>query len=290
MFDDLILHDTTRAQLSQFLANPSHALLVVGPEGIGKRTLAEHLMASLLTLQPSLLTTFPHYAHIRPEGTSISIDHIRQLRKFLQLKTTGEQTYRRAIIVESAHTMTIEAQNAFLKLLEEPPADTVITLTATSPRELLPTIRSRLQTITVYAPSRSQLEPLLASSQKDVATRQQAYFLSGGLPGLLSALLQEDKTHPLLESVASAKELLQKTTFERLALADSLSKQKEQALYLVQTLERIAQTGLQAAGAKQNQAQIKQWHRIRKAAHQANEALMHSANAKLTLTNLFLQL
>lgn len=286
MMGDLVLHDSTRAQLQHFVARPTHALLLAGPAGIGKTAIAEALAEAVLGVPTA---SHPYHMSVRPDGTSISIDAIRDLQKFLLLKTVGERPLRRTVIVEYAHTMTTEAQNAFLKLLEEPPSDTLLILTANSPRGLLPTILSRAQTITVNAPTESQLQPMLASSGKPASTNNQAYFLSGGLPGLLHALLNEEE-HPLLTSVAQAKELLQKDQFERLAFVDTLSKQKEAALGVVEALERIAQAGLNGAGAKQDTARIKQWHRIRKASLEAQVALRRSANAKLVLADLFLSL
>jgi len=288
--DSLVLHDTTKAQLDHFLAAPSHAVLLAGPDGIGKTAIAEALISALLRIATDKLSQHPQYSVVRADSSSISIEAIRTLQKFLQLKTIGTDPLRRAVIVEHAQALTVEAQNAFLKLLEEPPADTVIILTVDSPRSLLPTIRSRTQVITISAPTQAQTTALMAASGKDEATQRQAYFLSGGLPGLLSALLDGDEAHPLLQSVGQAKALLSQTTFERLAQVDALSKQKESAIGVVSALERIAEAMVSQAAAKGDAARIKQWHRIRKGALSAREGLEHSANAKLTLSNLFLHL
>lgn len=289
--DDLILHDLTREQLHAFLTSPSHALLLTGPAGIGKTAVAEAVATKLLGTPPA---SHPYhllinYAFIEPEKPSIPIEAIRELQKFLLLKTTGSGNLRRTVIIEDAHKMTTEAQNAFLKLLEEPPADTLIILTAVSPRLLLPTILSRTQHITINAPTGDQLQHMLSKSTDEDAAKQ-AYFLSGGLPGLLSALLSDGQDHPLAASVNLAKEILQKQPFERLAMVDTLSKQKETALGLVEALERIANAGLQGAAVKQDATRIKQWHKVRRAALQAQTALQNSINAKLVLDNLFLSL
>ncbi len=289
--DRLVLHDTTKAQLRQFISSPSHALLLAGPDGIGKTAIAEALIAALLEINADKLQSHPNFSTVRASAAgSISIDEIRNLQKFLQLKTIGNRPLRRAVIIEHAQGLTIEAQNAFLKLLEEPPADTIMILTVDSPRSLLPTIISRTQMIAVSIPTEQQLQPLLEKSGKDQTALRQAYFLSGGLPGLLSALISEETTHPLLESVSQAKAILQKTPFERLAMADGLSKQKELAIGVAAALERIAETGLSQAAARADNNKIRQWHKIRKAAVQARESLEQSVNAKLTLTNLFLHL
>ena len=286
--DELILHEATRTQVERFLDNPAHAVLVAGPDGIGKAALAEAVAARVL--QAHDLANHPYVMRLSPEGTSISIEKIRELQKFMQLKTAGAARVRRAVIIEHASSLTHEAQNAYLKLLEEPPADTLMLLTVSSPRALLPTILSRLQTITVHAPSAEQLQPLLQASGKDETTLRQAYFLSGGLPGLLSALISGDETHPLLSAVATAKELLQKEPFERLSLVEHLSKQKESALAVLDALNRMAQASLQASAAKQDTARLKQWHTIRKNTLAARQSLERSGNTKLTLSNLFLHL
>lgn len=289
MLDQLVLHDATKDHVLRFISSPSHALLLCGPDGIGKTAVAEAIIAAIMHIELPKLASYPHYTKVSPAGASISIEAIRELQKFLQLKTIGSNPYRRAILIEHAQGLTTEAQNAYLKLLEEPPADTLLILTVNSQRALLPTILSRLQCITISTPSEAALQQLLAASSKDQTARTQAYFLSGGLPGLLSALLGEEE-HPLTSSVASAKDILQKGAFERLSLVDSLSKQKETARAVLDALERIAQTGLKGAGAKHDAARIKQWHRIRKCTVEAREALERSANAKLTLSNLFLNL
>lgn len=287
---NLVLHAATHAQLNQFQASPSHALLLVGPDGIGKAAVAEMLTTALLAIEHDKLINYPHFLRLQPDGDSISIEAIRQLQKFLQLKTAGSNPLRRAIIIEHAQGLTTEAQNAYLKLLEEPPADTIMILTADSPRALLPTILSRLQVINILTPGEEQLQELLQASNKDETTLRQAYFLSGGLPGLLTALITGDEAHPMVTAVAAAKDILQKTPFERLAMVDALSKQKEQAKAVLQALERIAQAGLAQATTKQDSKRIAQWHRIRKEVLKASDAFSHAANAKLSLSNLFLHL
>jgi hypothetical protein len=286
----IILHDRTREQVTQFAAQPSHALLLVGASGIGKATLAQQIVAEALGLTPESLAQHPYLRTVAPEKNSIGIEVIRELQHFLQLKTLGDKPLRRAIIIEQSNSLTTEAQNAFLKLLEEPPKDTLLVLTASTHRALLPTILSRVQMITVYTPDQHDLKTFFAEQGKDDRAIAQAYFLSGGLPGLMHALLQGETEHPLLTGVATAKELLGQSVFERLSIVDRLSKQKDEAAILLEALRRIAQVSLGQATQKADAARIKQWHRILKHVYAAEQAMATSANTKLVLTNVMLRL
>lgn len=287
---NLLLHATTKESIANFLVRPNHALLLVGSEGVGKTAVAEALVADILKLPPEKIAAYPYFKRIAAEKDSISIEAVRELQKFLQLKTLGDAPFRRVIIVEHAEKLTVEAQNAYLKLLEEPPADTLMILTANNPRALLPTIRSRVQSITVQQPNPDELKDFFRPQVADEQALTQAFFLSGGMPGLMTALLADDTSHPLVQGVAQAKQILQKQTFERLAMVEGLSKQKELAQYTLTALQHIAQTGLNQAATKEDGAKIKQWHRILKVTTDGLQALRQSANTKLVLSNLMLQI
>jgi len=286
---NILLNAATKAQLDLAIANPSHALLVVGPDGVGKGTIAKYLSAEILALAEEKLSQYPYIRTIAPDDKgTISIDAIRDVQKFLQLKTIGKRPIRRIIIIEHADSLTREAQNAFLKLLEEPPSDTIMMLTAANVRALLPTMLSRLQTLTVRPPEETALREWFVG--QDPTSIAQAYFLSGGLPGLMHALLQDDEKHPLLASVSVAKGLLQMSLFERLVAIDPLSKQRINARYVIDALLRITQVSLAQATTKQDAQRIAQWHRIRKTALAAREELEHNASTKLILSNLVLHI
>ena len=84
----------------------------------------------------------PDTLEINPEN-SIGIEEVRQIQKFLSRKPIRDD--KNTVIVREAHLLTIPAQNALLKTLEEPPGNSLIYLITSSPYSLLPTVLSRVQ-------------------------------------------------------------------------------------------------------------------------------------------------
>lgn len=287
MTKELVLHAQTAQALRNIETHPAHATLLVAPQGMGKGAIGIQLAAQLLGAKD--ITNVGGFVHVEPdEKQTISIEVIRELQKAVKLRTTGRQTIRRVILIESADAMTTEAQNALLKLLEEPPVDTVIILTSSNPQQLLPTIRSRVQILTILTPSKEQLEQHFNTHKGQKFT--QAFFLGNSLPGLMTALLEDDSDHPLVRSVTEAKEVLQQTGFERLLHIESLSKQKQTAISFCEALQRIAEAGVKQSAEKNDAKRMKQWHAILQNSYEATENLGANANTKLVLTHLLLQL
>ena len=286
---EFVFHARTKAQLDSLRAQPTHAVAIVGDAGIGKHTIANILAAELLNKTAHELTKHPYLLVLNAEGQTISIETMRRVQQFTQLKTLGDGAIRRVIVLLDAGRMTTEAQNAFLKLLEEPPADTALILTVESEASLLPTIMSRVQKLVVHPVAEATLREHFATMY-DTSAIEKAYFLSGGLPGLMHALLEGDQAHPLIPAVTEAKAILQAKTFERLALTDGLSKKKDELPYILQALRQIAETGRNQASKQQDTARIARWHQIIRAVYEAESALAQNANTKLVLTNLMLAL
>lgn len=289
MFDGLV-NPNTEKQLSNFIDNPSHAVILVGINGSGKTFLARSLSSKLLGIDIDKLDSYPYILSVTTEKGTISIESIRGLHKFVQLKTTGTGNIRRIAIVEHAEGMTIEAQNAFLKLLEEPPEDTALIVTVDNIRSLLPTVVSRLQVIEVNQPDQEDLLKYFETKGTAQAEALKAFHLSGGLPGLMASLLDGEQEHPLIQGVSDAKEFLSMDLAKRLVLVDSLSKQKDAATNMISAMQHIAQTGITQSTKAKDGKKIASWYKVLNSSFKAKEAIGVNANLKLVLTVLALNI
>lgn len=183
---------------------PPHALLLVGPTGAGKTTLAYDLAAGLLcTASPARerpcgrclacrkvrAGTHPDVHRLAPAGPGgqVRLPQVHELQAALALHPL-EGTWRIAI-VEAAHRLNQDAQNALLKTLEEPPGHTVIVLAAEDESLLLPTVRSRCARLRLNSLPSTAIVELLASEAGVEAPRAALLGrLAAGRPGLALAL------------------------------------------------------------------------------------------------------
>ncbi len=205
-------------------AQHAHAYLLHGPAGIGKRLLAEQLMALLLCQRPvearacgeckacQLLAaqTHPDHYALEPEEVdkAIRVDQVRDLVGFVT--QTAQLGGRKVILLEPAEAMNLNAANALLKSLEEPSGDTVLLLISHQPSRLLPTIKSRCVQQACPLPGRQQSLDWLAARlpQLGPELREQLLTLAAGSP-LAALKLHEQKVLELRAQVVDGvKKLL----------------------------------------------------------------------------------
>jgi DNA polymerase-3 subunit delta' len=286
---DLVIHPATKRILQAVVANPPHALLLQGLDGTGKGTLAQFLACRLLELEPSKVATSP-LVSIIDRNDSISIEDIRALKGFTKLRISSKNSVKRIIIVEHCGKMTHEAQNAFLKLLEEPPEDAVIILTASNSNQLLPTILSRVVVVNISKPAETELKRHFAQQGYSPKVIDKAYAISGGLPGLMFALLDSEAEAPLVGYIDKAKELLSSGKFERMVKLDEFIKQKQDPALLLEALDRVVRALLDSAVKSDKQYQVAKWHKVSKEINQKQKDLTSNPNNKLLLTDLVLNI
>ena len=283
---DLAIHKLTKTSLDNFLAQPSHAVMLTGAQGSGKFSLATYLVEQTLGIKEGTFVDFAYGKILRPnDGKAIGIDAIRELDHFLSLKVPSQKIFDRAVIIEDSHFLTLEAQNALLKMLEEPPQGTLFILTASYSQSLLPTIRSRTQIIDITRPELQHLKDFFKAQGHDETAIKTAVAISGGLPGLMHAILSQED-HPLIAATERTRLLLSQPAYDRLLSVDELSKQKQLARDITFILKQMAHISLLTAKG----SSAKKWQVILNASYEAGENLSKNGQAKLALTKLMLSL
>jgi replication-associated recombination protein RarA len=285
--DNLLLNPAVKSTVDQFVSNPSHALMLLGPSGAGKPYLAQQMLTKILGHK---LSSNQYYLHIQPTNNVISIDEVRKLHAFTKLRTVGTQPIRRAILIEDAHCLGIDAQNVFLKLLEEPPADTIFILTVNDKTGLLPTIYSRTQHIVLKPVAKVDVDSYFFALGHTASDITRAYHIADGQIGLMNSLLDKGAGHPLTQAIDQAKQLLRSPHFERLAQVDALSKQKDNLPTLLWALERVCHAALVQATLAGNHHDTSRWIASEQLLLQAQANLSANPQAKLLLTNLVLNI
>lgn len=286
MFDDLLLHTSSRESLDNFVSKPTPVVLLAGPANIGKHAIARRLASSLLGVGLDQLAGNGMYRELTAEKNVIDIEQIRNLFQLFALKTPGKGTTRRVVVIPDAELMNQPAQNALLKMLEEPPSDAVLILTSSTPHKLLPTITSRTQTITLRKPTHEAVEAYLAGkyAADDI---QRAFIMSDGHIGAMMALLSADVEDGDI-GLNEVRSILGLGLFDQLLLVETTLKDK---IVAKQFVDRLAQVS--AASLLQTSGNVKaatQWQRISQASYVAGEALTKNASPKLVLTELMLSL
>lgn len=181
------VHATTQPLLQGLILRPAATVLLHGPNQPQLRQVANWVAQRLTcaeecadgdcaSCQRAERGNHPDILLLAPDDKGkIGIEAVHGLQHSLNYRQY-ESMARRVVIIDQADTLTLPAQNALLKTLEEPPADTTIVITAVSPLKLLDTVRSRCRPL--YVPQMAsdgvvapQDSPMTALTEGDVLTR-----------------------------------------------------------------------------------------------------------------------
>jgi len=300
-----------------------HALLISGPDNVGKTTLARLVAGALLckgqaderpcgtclACRKLASGNHPDFMLVEPEeeGSALKIDQIRAVERFLAL--TPNESPRKIALIGAFERATIGAANALLKTLEEPPAYAHLILLAQDADVLLPTIVSRSQQI-VLRPLATDIVEQALRAQFNVPAEQAAHLarISGGRMGWAIRAATDAAYHQRMEdALALLLDLIQQDLPARFDTAQALA--RDASVNVGETLEYwltgwrdvlLIQTGnAQRAIHQQHHAALDQIAQhitlpttisTLKALEGCQEALQSNANAQLSLENLLLNL
>ncbi len=225
-FPTLLGNDTLKAALEEHIEKRSlsHAYIIEGPNGSGKRTLAR-LIAAALACEGSgkdkpcmhcsscekILSGQAVDVHLYERGkeATVKIEVARKIREEMILSATENE--HRIFIVDDADMMTVAAQNALLIALEEPPENVFIFLLVTDASRLLPTVRSRAQRLTMsrfdFCTLREHVLTLSADARALAASSPDTFAAvlmhANGTVGEAISLLSPSNTRDILEKRAT---------------------------------------------------------------------------------------
>lgn len=185
-----------------------HALLFAGPAGVGKLHAARLLAASLLCEAPGAgmlpcgecracrqvgAGTHPDLLEATPEeeGKQIRVDQVRAIGAFAA--TTAQYSGRKVVLLHPADRLNLAASNSLLKTLEEPGAASVLILVSDRPDALLPTIRSRCQSVRFTADAQRAADWLRRETMGSGYDPELLLALAGGAPLTARALAEADR-------------------------------------------------------------------------------------------------
>lgn len=240
----LYINKLSEEQLAATKGDAPHALLLTGPVGIGLSSIAYDILAGDTS---QLVTVLPEKDDkVNIEKGTITVDSIRRLYDL----TRTVEPKGRTILIDYVERMAPAAQNAFLKLLEEPSSTTRFVLLTHQPELLLPTILSRSQRIDIRPVTKEQSEALLDDMKVyDQTRRAQLLFIAEGLPAELTRLVSSEELFTDRASlVKDARTLITGNPYERLLLAKKYKDSREQALTLVEDALKLLKRTIAANG------------------------------------------
>lgn len=231
---------------------PSHAYLVSGPKGVGKAAIAHGFAQALCCLNPDPtdssspcgacrscvafargvhpdiigidLVSQAALAEKASRATTLNIDSVRRLRSEAALLPVAGS--RRVFIIDDAETMLEPAQQAILKVLEEPPRAVTLILLVDEPERLLPTVRSRCQEVPVRLLSATAIANMLGTRGTDSPTAAEIAALSRGrAEWALAAIADSAVLHARRDEWREAITWITASPYNRLVTAFRLGEQ-----------------------------------------------------------------
>lgn len=242
-FEEFVSNDNIIYELSHAVEDETlpHAIIIDGAKGTGKKTLADIIARSCVCLENkgkpcgkcSACVKAIHRSHpdifIADGNTSgsLSIDAIRNIRSDAYIMPN--EAAKKVYILSDCDKILLPAQNALLKILEEPPRNVVFILTVSSANILLQTVRSRSRIYTLYPPSPEKAAEYLLKvfPQRSFEELLNAAKLTDGNIGQIIQNIENgnEETKQLADQIMLA--VIGKNEYDLLVLTSQVSKNRD---------------------------------------------------------------
>lgn len=211
--------------------NLSHAQLISGEDGIGKSILAEIL--GKLILNGDLNREYVDIINYKPSKASFGVDDVREIIDEVNKKPFEGD--KKVIIIHQGNKLTIQAQNALLKTIEEPPTEVYIIILCESLELILDTIKSRCEIYKLTPLTKDELYKYIAIKGYDYSEEEKASAIafSEGIPGRIDRYFSDTELQELRDKIVDL--LLQLTNNE----IEAILEKEEQLVSYKQNKEEV---------------------------------------------------
>lgn len=266
------LSSSSSLEVDNYFRVQTQVLLLKADKNFGVNEVAENLAEKIFKQKITIIAKKANPKSIE----KISVDDIRSLRSLASLKNNNKKVF----LILSADKMTKAAQNAFLKLLEEPPLNTFFILSTENDSNILPTIKSRSRVIKLKKLSSQESQALLEPFNIKTDKLKQIIFLADGLPGELMKLSNnETYFETRLNDMKVAKNFMTSSTYDKLLIVKSYKEDRAVALKLIEDCLLIIKNTISTQVSKEMLANLDKYL-------EAKIALNLNQNVRLTLMSI----
>ncbi len=225
---NIIGHEALRNSLIKAIESQtlSHAHIFVGEDGIGKSLVAKELSLNILGKKD--MRQYADIMEFRNDKKSIGVNEIRNI-----IEEVSKKPYegdKKVILIYEGDKLTTQAQNAFLKTVEEPPQGVFIIILVESSGSILDTIKSRCQ---IYKLNRLSDEDMLSFlstkyPQVDETLKNVIINFSGGIPGRAEKFIKDEKFNHMRDiTIKLLIDINQKNLIDIIKYEEQLIKYKD---------------------------------------------------------------
>jgi DNA polymerase-3 subunit delta' len=228
--ESIIGHDSVRSYFHKAITagTLSHAHLISGEDGIGKSLIAKEFAVSILG--KTVLKEYVDILEFRNKKSkkSIGVDEIREINEEISKKPFEGD--KKIIIIYDGDKITVQAQNAFLKTIEEPPKGVFIFILCENLENVLDTIKSRCQIHKLNKLNGEEIKLFLEKKYPHLSEAEQSTMLSfsDGVPGRAEQFVENENFRAIRDITAKLLiDINSMTEGEILTYEEALNKFKD---------------------------------------------------------------